>query len=134
MTTGRERFEFLVGLLLGGLLLAWAVVPDLIVSTVSRLRRSVPVPSGVPGPVVVGGILAVGTVVWLATTWALLRGASRAWARAGSRTTRLVAVVVPESPLWRLTTGLLALLFLVFVLVGLLPSLVGGIAATAGAS
>jgi len=79
----------------------------------------------VPEPVVVGGVLLVGAVLWLAAMWLLARVLYRLWRRVGGHVTWLVGAVLPDSPLVKFAAGVTLFLALVIVVIGLLPTLVG---------
>jgi hypothetical protein len=121
----RALLEFTVGLTAGGAILAGLAAPKPSVSGVSGLGRDLSVSTGVPLPVIASVLVVLGLVVWLALMWLFARGAGEVWVRVGGHVTRAVGLVLPESVLWRFTTGLILLLVLVLVIIGLLPAAIG---------
>jgi hypothetical protein len=78
-----------------------------------------------PEPVLLGGALVAGTLVWLVAMWLLARLLYRLWCRVSGRVRWFLGVVFPESPLIRFAAGLTLFIALVVVTIGVLPSLVG---------
>jgi hypothetical protein len=78
-----------------------------------------------PEPVVLGGALLAGALVWLVAMWLLAKAIYRLWCRVSGRVRWALGLVFPESPLVRFAAGVTLFIALVVVTIGVLPSLVG---------
>jgi hypothetical protein len=111
----------LIGGLGGGIVavgvVAWLVAPD-------RLSA---VAQDLPEPVVLGAVLLFVTIAWLGAVWVLAKVVYRLWQQISPRVSWALELVFPDSPLIRFAAGIMLFVVVVIVLIGALPTLIGGL-------
>ena len=81
----------------------------------------------VPEPVIVAVALVLGVVLWFVLFRWLLTLCYRCWRVVAGWLYRVMTIVLPESPLVKFAAGAMVMIFVVIVIVGVLPGLLGSL-------
>lgn len=111
----------------GAVALARVVAPARFAAGREGFRQAV---EGLPRPVALGGLVVVVLVGWLAGMWLVAHASYRLWRGVSPRVRWIVGIVLPESPLVKFATGVMALLTVTMVIIGAVPAFLDGAANT----